>query len=248
MKKFIISVLFLLLTSALFITFYRNTDFETFSLKHSEDHIVISHEGEPQEMILHIAEELKKTQIKAESFFKQNIPQTSLYIFKDHKQFQFQKYGYISKLIDLPWYIGDNIGPTALIVSPNTKLSHHNYDSVIGAIPHEYVHTVMYRLYPDSSLWLNEGVTLYLTNRETRKNLLKTYTPPDLSVLKSSNPIVFGNNNGYFYADKMVEYMIQTFGKEKLFQLLEGKPYKEVTGMSLKELWDKVLLFIDKNY
>ncbi len=166
----------------------------------------------------------------------------NLYIYPDQNTFHRKKYGTFIELVklftDLDWYIGDNIGETVIAVSPNTELTYHDKNSVYGMLPHEYVHTVNYRLNPEMPLWINEGMALYLANGKPLKSI-QGMRIPTYEEIQTSNPITFADFNGYQLAHIYIEKMIERFGKEKAMSVILGEKTFEIAfGISDKAFYD----------
>lgn len=205
--------------------------------------IIIFHQNEDEKTLSQIDQMLGQTKNKAENYFEQSINKRTLYIYKDQKEFQRQKHAIVSTFLKLDWYIGDNIGERSLIVSPNTKVKVHTYQSILNAIPHEYIHTVVYSINKKCPLWISEGLALYLSNRY-KVSTGKTKIPP-VGIFKSNNSLYFEKHNGYSYADKFIEYIELNNGHEKVLELIKTGDFEEVLGMTISDTysnWVKYLL------
>jgi len=192
---------------------------------------IIHHVDERVVVLQDLVRTLEAAEKAGNNFFARSVPATHIYIYKDHKQFVTKKYGLIGRLLNLEWYIGDNIGEKVLLLSPDHPTRVHDYDSILGAVGHEYIHTVIYRLYPHCPLWLNEGVALYLTNGSRGEAIHQSMEFPPEKILTSGNPLYFANHNGYSFADSFIQYCIETYGKDALLLLMQRGDYKEVLGM-----------------
>jgi hypothetical protein len=184
--------------------------------------------------------------MKSREYFELPIERTNVYVYKNQSQFQGIKYPFISIFLDLSWHIGDNIGADILLVSPNTKAHGHTYDSILNAIGHEFVHTVVYRISPRSNLWINEGLALYLSNRRGEGFVLyKGEKIPGRETWYTSNPMEFADNGGYDFADKYIEYIEYAYGKETVLRLIASSDFKDVLkidDMKLYEDWYRFLV------
>ncbi|BCS81996.1 hypothetical protein [Anaerocellum diazotrophicum] len=67
-----------------------------------------------------------------------------IFIYDKQSTFQTKKYGLITLLFNLDWYIGDNIGSTVILTSPANPGRLHNYKSIKQSLPHEMVHAYNY--------------------------------------------------------------------------------------------------------
>lgn len=176
------------------------------------------------------------------------ISKTEVYIYSDQKTMQQKKYGYLGSLLNLAWYIGDNVGDKVIMVSPAHPGPVHSRESVIQVASHEYVHSLIHRINKDVPLWLNEGVTLYLTNGAPLKTIRNT-TIPTWKQTKSNNPLVFANANGYSLAHIYIEFLEQTYGFEQVLTLLaDPTSHRELFGRSEKQLYNEWVEYLQRNY
>ncbi len=198
---------------------------------------IIRHQGESPEELAAIAEGLRAARETAEAYFGRPFPRRVLYVYKDQREFQGQKHRLLSLFVHPDWYIGDNIGETALIVSPATAVRGHSRESILAAIPHEYVHTVVHSINPDCPLWINEGAALYLTNGRGRKIDPENDLPP-IKIFTSRNSLYFAKHGGYSYAQTFIEYVEARWGREKAVELVERGDMEAVLGLPLQAAYD----------
>lgn len=195
------------------------------------------HLGEQKSTLEDLARTLGSAEAAASEFFEATFTNTDVYIFPDQGLFKTRKYGPVGKVLSLDWYIGDNIGDKILLLSPDHPTRVHSYSSIVGAVGHEYVHTVMYRLYPHCPLWLNEGVALYLTNGSRGEAIHQSMEFPPEKILTSGNPLYFANHNGYSFADTFIQYVLDTYGKKALFSLFERGDYAKALGVDRSQVY-----------
>lgn len=217
---------------------------------HSTDHrdFTVFHQGEDEDTLEAIIVYLEQARMEAGDFFQESPQKTNLYIFQNQKDLQVIRGGFLVRLMPLHWYIGDNLGVNALIVSPNTPVKGHSFQTIMEAIPHEFIHTMVHRLYPQCPLWLNEGVAIYLTNAMHEENLYENYPLTDLKTLESDSHLRFAARNGYVYADKFIEYILEAYSRETLFKLMEGRTYEEALGSPLEEVYKHWAEYISRRY
>jgi hypothetical protein len=115
-------------------------------------------------------------------------------------------------------------------------------------IAHEYIHTIIYRLNKNCNLWINEGMALFLTNGNRAKNTLKYYEIPKMKLFKNNNPLTFERNNGYAFADKFIEFTLNAYGIEKVYELINNNNYEEVFGKKLKTIYEEWIEYLKENY
>lgn len=133
----------------------------------------------------------------------------------------------------LDWYIGDNIGTNVILTSPANPGKVHNYNDNKFAVLHEMVHAYVSVLTPHIQLWLTEGLALYLSNGEHFfKSYLKSLDIPSYSDIQTKNPIKFSNIGGYSLAHTYIEYLNDTYGWDKVLELIKTEDYFKVFGIS----------------
>jgi|LGOV01.1.fsa_nt_gb hypothetical protein len=252
MRKFWIPILILLLIAI--VQFVPMISLSTMSMKTTEsENIVYYYESEDESIISmisgHLDDEVELIDEKLNFVREQK---SKIYVYPDQKIFHRKKYGSLIDIVklfnNLDWYIGDNIREDVLIVSPLMSGNHHSLDSVIGAIPHEYVHTVMYHLNPDISLWLNEGMALYLTNGE-RLRYAKLDELPTFDQIQTNNPIEFSNIGGYQFAHSYIEFLENEYGFDLILEYInENQKSEKVFGVSEDVLYEKWIEYLRNTY
>lgn len=145
------------------------------------------------------------------------------------------------------WYIGDNVKDKVVIVSPLNPGPAHDYDSIVQAVVHEYVHTVVYQINKKTPKFLSEGLAGYLSGNA------KPYYPlgdvPDIKDTKISNPIKFGNKGLYPFSYTYIEFLHKNYGMNKVLNLIK-KPsaYEEIFGVSEEEIYKQWAQYVKDNY
>lgn len=176
---------------------------------------------------------------------KQNV---NVYIYDAQKTMQKKKYGLIGPLLDLDWYIGDNIGTDVILTSPANPGPVHDYNTNKHAVLHEIVHAYISTENPDIHLWLTEGVALYLTNAEPfYKEFVTQFGIPNFNDTKTRNPIKFSKCGGYTFASTYIEYLDVTYGWDCINELLQTEDYETVFNKSQKTIYDEWVNYIE-NY
>ena len=171
-----------------------------------------------------------------------------IYIYDVQSTMQTKKYGYIGPLLGLDWYIGDNIGTNVILTSPTNPGPVHSYDNNKYAVLHEVVHAYISVRNSDISLWLTEGIALYLSNgEEFYKDYLNDIAIPTYKDTCTQNPIRFSKCGGYTFAHTYIEYIDVTYGWNQVLQLIATEDYEECFKKSQKEIYEEWVAYI-KNY
>lgn len=171
----------------------------------------------------------------------------NVYIYDYQSTMQTKKYGFIALLLNLDWYIGDNIGTDVILTSPANPGEVHDYDNNKYAVLHEIVHAYISVINKDIDLWLTEGVALYLSNglpfdKEFVNNGIPTYKDTC-----SNNPLTFSNCGGYTFAHTYIEYLDVTYSWDNVLVLIETEDYESCFGKSKKEIYNEWVKYIS-NY
>ena len=163
----------------------------------------------------------------------------NVYIYDSQKTMQMKKYGFIGPLLDLDWYIGDNIGTDVILTSPANPGPAHTYDDNKYAVLHEIVHAYISVMNPKIRLWLTEGCALYLANGAPIADEDLPYMPiPSLSDTRTKNPIRFADCGGYSFAYDYIEFLDREYGWDKVTELLKTEDYEKVLGKGEREIYD----------
>jgi len=143
---------------------------------------------------------------------------------------------------DPDWSVGEARNGCIYIVSPLNPGPVHHYHSIIAVAVHEFVHIVVEQFKRCQPFYLNEGIACYEAGQLDN---IKYYVPkdrengtlPSLTDLEDDN--IIGDGRVYTYGPAYVDFVVKTFGFDKILAQLEGKPQTEVFGMSMEELNEK---------
>jgi len=172
----------------------------------------------------------------------------NIYIYDHQSTMQTKKYGYIIPLLGLDWYIGDNKSTNVILTSPANPGKVHDYDNNKYAVLHEMVHAYISTINPHISLWLTEGMALYLTNGDPfYKGYLNDNKIPSSSDIRTINPIRFSNMQGYLFAPTYIEYIDKEYGWDKVLELIKTEDYEKTFGKTEETIYSEWTNFI-KNY
>jgi len=154
------------------------------------------------------------------------------------------------------WVVGTCHGDDLMMVSPLNPGTVHTYESLMQVIVHEFVHMAVYYAVGEKGIaalpkWLSEGYALYESgqiNDHTRKyvksSLLKK-APPTWTELDAASDLEFGKMNGYAFSGTIVEFLIVTYGIDKLVLLIKKPENIEIIyGLSknaLEQQWIQYL-------
>jgi len=146
------------------------------------------------------------------------------------------------------WFVGKADANEIKMVSPLNPGSMHTYASLMQVIVHEFVHTAVYNARGEKGIsglpkWLSEGYAYYEAhqmNDNWRKSIkLKSLekAPPTWVQLESVSDVEFGNIDGYGYSTIIIEFLVDTYGFDKLVKLIrEPENIETIYGLSKGDL------------
>ncbi len=146
------------------------------------------------------------------------------------------------------WVVGSSMDDELLIVSPLNPGSMHTYPSLMQVVVHEFAHIAVYHARggkgsADLPRWLNEGYAQYEAgqiNASIRKSVERGVTgktAPAWTQLEMASVMDFGNMNGYALSVTIVEFLIETYGMDKLALLIkEPENIETIYGLSKSDL------------
>jgi RNA polymerase sigma-70 factor (ECF subfamily) len=161
-------------------------------------------------------------------------------------------------LPDAPdWVVGGTLNTDEIMmVSPLHPGSVHTYESLMQVIVHEFTHIAVYYARGDKGLtglprWLSEGYAQYEAGqlnkyvRKSVKSSLLEKEPPTWTQLDTVSFMEFGNMNGYGLSVTIVEFLVVTYGIDKLVLLIKDPENIEIIyGLSkytLEKQWIQYL-------
>lgn len=151
-------------------------------------------------------------------------------------------------LNDAPdWVVGAASKNELKMVSPLNPGSEHTYESLMKAIVHELTHTVVLNFRKQGLVglpnWLNEGYAYYEAKQlsESQREFVRTQitnkTIPSWNELEKANNYQFGDINGYPISATIIEFLVKSYGLNKLKQFIcEPKNIEKIYKMSKEDL------------
>lgn len=156
-------------------------------------------------------------------------PHLTVYIYDSQKTFLVKKYGYVTLLLTLDWYVGDNKGTNVMLTSPANPGSAHTAEEIINQVSlHESVHAYNSVLNKNMPLWLNEGLATYMAGQAPRG--VDISKMPTIERMHTANPLTFSSMGGYTFAYLYIEYLDKTYGWDKVITLAKTLHYNETFG------------------
>jgi hypothetical protein len=146
------------------------------------------------------------------------------------------------------WFVGAAGINELKMVSPLNPGSAHTYASLMQAIVHELVHAAVLNVRGERGLvglpkWLNEGYAFYEAHQMTdeMRRIVKIHamdkTIPTFVQLDIASSVEFGNMNGYAFSTTIIEFLVNTYGFQKLLKLIrEPENIDTIYGLSKEDL------------
>lgn len=157
-----------------------------------------------------------------------------------------------------PDWIRGGIGVDKIVIaSPLNPPPGSQFDNVLNTAVHEFVHIIVNKINDETPRWLNEGIACYEAKdnnenwiRKTVMNGLVNNTIPTFKDLDTGEDFeTFFKRNGYQYSYTIVESIIEEFGYDKLYNLIESPHnFIGIFGITENQLQNKWVEHIKKNY
>ena len=157
-----------------------------------------------------------------------------------------------------PDWIRGGIGVGKIVIaSPLNPPPGSQFDNVLNTAVHEFVHIIVNKINRDTPRWLNEGIACYEAKdnneswiRNTVMNGLINNTIPTFKDLDTGEDFeTFFKRNGYQYSYTIVESIIEEFGYDKLYNLIQSPHnFVGILGITEHQLQNKWVQYIKKNY
>jgi len=237
MKKAIKYLLIALLVIAivLFFGFKKNINL---SELHTYDtpHFTIYYEELAPQTLKDIEQKLETSYPSLNRFFGlDDQSKGKIVVYKDVERFQRAYLGFILPYFFGDWAAGAGYEDMVLIASPQNPGSEHTYADILDIAVHEYVHTLIYRLNESPDIWLDEGLATYLAGQKSQLPA----TIPTFEQMQSQDQGEFMDNQGYAWGYAYVDYLVATYGSEKVTALVKTNDFEGVLGKSKLTVYDE---------
>ena len=213
------------------------------------EYFQIYNQGENLDTLRDIENILNDTYNIVQKFYNIKIDKTNVYVFNNQVEFQRLRDPTINENNKIDWWVGETMDKDILVVSPLLKITGgHNYQSILGVIAHEFIHTVNNRINKNCNIWINEGVALYLTNGYKSKDILKYNKIPSIEIFKINDQGKFTEEGGYIFADKFIEYVNENYERRKILELIMDNDYENVLDKKLEVIYNEWIKYLINNY
>lgn len=222
------------------------------NLKFISEHFNSYSKKEDEKVLKNLSDTLESNYLRVTTNMKTSFnSKIDVFIYPDLKAFH--------SAINYPdapdWVVGAASKNELKMVSPLNPGSVHTYESLMKAIVHELAHTVVLNFRKQGLVglpnWLNEGYAYYeakqltKSQREIVHNQLLKNKIPSWNELEKANTAQFGDINGYPISATIIEFLVESYGLDKLKQfIIEPESVEKIYNMSkedLEDLWLKYL-------
>jgi len=234
MKK-LFTYLFVIFAIAgmLFLGLKKNIHLDNMEIYETE-HFAIYYEALDQDTIHDIEQKLEAAYTPIQQFFGLSEDQRGrIVVYKSVERFQRAYLGFILSLVYGDWASGAAHQDLVLVTSPEHPGSQHTYDDTLEIVVHEYVHTLVYQQNEMPDIWLDEGVATYLAGQKSEFSS----AVPSFDAMHQQDMNTFLDNDGYAYSYAYVDYLVTTYGSEKVISLIKTDDYEGSLGKSALDIY-----------
>lgn len=228
-------VVIVVLIAAGYFGLKKNIDLEGMQV-HQTPHFTIHHEGLAAGTLQEMESRLEANCGRLRDFFGvDESDKGTIVVYSSVGRFQRAYLGLILAAIYGDWAAGGAYHEMVLITSPDQPGSEQTYEGMMEILLHEYVHTLVYAVNDWPDIWLDEGLATYLSGQAG----VLPDTLPGFEAMQSQSMGEFVDNNGYAVARSYVQYLIDTYGSEKVVGLVRTNDYESRLGKSKRAVYDE---------
>ncbi len=155
----------------------------------------------------------------------------------------------IGKIAAEEWLVGVARKNEILMVSPLNPGRIHTYETLMKVIVHEYTHILVGNINYNTDVYLNEGIAVVEANQidnNTRyylKEVAKSDKLPSVDEMKNN----YGKlEQPYFLSGGFVEFIVNTYGYDKIIDLIKAPDdIENIIGSKKEEIiskWNEYIL------
>jgi hypothetical protein len=221
--------------------FKKNIDAQKMQV-YNTPHFSIYYEALNPKTLKDIEQKLESNFTAVNNFFRlDEKSKQAVIVYESVEQFHHAYLGVILSFAYDDWAAAAAYQDLVLITSPENPGSQHTYADILDMIVHEYVHTRVYQLNESADIWLDEGLATFLAGQ---KGELPRSPVPTYEQLQSQEQKTFVENQGYAWSPAYVEYLINTYGPNKVVELVKTNDYEACLGESNQEVYNKWVAYL----
>ena len=232
-KLFCYLLVAIIIAGLLFLGLKKNIHLDNMEVYETK-HFTIYYEALAQQTVNDIEQTLEENYPAIQQFFGLSEAQRGrIVVYESVERFQRAYMGFIVSLVYGDWASGAAYQDLVLVTSPENPGSQHMYDDILEIIVHEYVHTLVYQYNERPDIWLDEGVATYLAGQKSKPSLAF----PTFETLQQQDMNTFLDNDGYAYSYAYVDYLVTTYGIQRVVSLIESNDYEDTLGKSASDIY-----------
>jgi len=229
-------VTFAVTVVVLFLGFKKNLNLQGMHT-YNAPHFVIYYEELNQQTLKDIEQKLETSYPDIQNFFGlNNNSKSKVIVYKTIERFQRAYLGLFLSCVFGDWAAGAAYQDMVLLASPESPGQEHSYTSILDIATHEYVHTLIYQVNENADIWLDEGVATYLAGQQSE---LSNASVPTFEEMQSQSQGEFVENEGYVWGYEYIEYLVATYGAEKVVDLIKTNDYESCLGKSKLAIYNE---------
>ncbi|MFL0354753.1 peptidase MA family metallohydrolase [Xanthomarina sp. GH4-25] len=223
---------------------FKKENTSSLNLESTSDHFNYYSKKEDKKVLDSLSKALESNYLRITTEMQTNFnSKIDVFIYPDLKTF----HSAINSTDAPDWVVGAASKNELQMVSPLNPGSEHTYQSLIKAIVHELTHTVVLNIRKQGLVglpnWLNEGYAYYEakqlneSQREFIHSQLIDNKIPSWNELEKANNYQFGDLNGYPISATIIEFLVKSYGIDKLKQfIIEPENIKNIYNLSKEDL------------
>jgi RNA polymerase sigma-70 factor (ECF subfamily) len=218
-----------------------STEKDKIVLQLESDYFKFYSKDQDKECIKDLSNTLENNYTRITSDLKTSLnKKVNIYIFSDLSTFH--------EAINSPdapsWVVGTALPGTTTIKMVNPfNADGRPYADMVKVLVHEFTHVVTMSINSDVHgipTWLNEGVAAFEAEQYegTVEVLSKAKSSNEYPTLKSleTGTNTFGNIGGYEFSYSITEYIVKTYGYDKLIALIKSpSEFEKILGLSKED-------------
>jgi hypothetical protein len=201
-------------------------------------HFTIYYEELDQQTLKDIEQKLETSYPDIQNFFGLNSDSNKgkVVVYRTVERFQKAYLGIFLSYVFGDWAAGAAYEDMVLLTSPENPGQEQTYESILDIVVHEYVHTLIYKINQSPDIWLDEGVATYLAGQQSETSNM---TVPTFEQMQSQSQGEFVGSDGYAWGYAYVDYLVTTYGAEKVVDLIKTNDYERCFGKSKSATYDE---------
>ena len=227
---------FIVITAILFLGFKKNINLQELQT-YNTPHFTIYYEKLNPQTLKDLEQKLETNYPDMQNFFGvNNNGNSKVIVYKSVERFQRAYLGVFLSYMFGDWAAGAAYEDLVLLTSPENPGQEHTYASILEIAVHEHVHTLVYQINQNPDIWLDEGVATYLAEQQSD---LSDLPAPTFEQMQSQSQGEFVESEGYAWGYAYVDYLVTTYGAEKVVDLITTNDYERCLGKSQLAVYEE---------